>query len=461
MEAVRQGGEPSTFIFISGEIVSVSHNVRVTVRCHVGEFRKEADLALPVSSSFNELVTEVTDFIGAPSVTRPWRVTTAAGRPIDQSASLSATQLVDGSVVLLSPTEEIPAPVIRDSTEALVSSSSSGSPRGIVLLWTVVALIAAGGVGGFLSGQTPAQSTALAALIIAIGAAILAVWKRQLPLGWLIISSASLAAASSVAGWPVLSVRDFSFGLYAAALMCAIVALACRLLNIAHARTLGAAGVISPMLLLAGLTAPRSGGAIIAATIIVLAWAPGLATMIAGLRVPQLPTAGQDLAVSDELVDNVDQRSSRAHFIYEGLCIGLSIAAAIALGYLCLTSAHKPIISTLLFLMLCAAVVLHAGRHRHIMVQWSLSMLACLAALGAPLVVAVADFSGHVHPILWIIACLPILAAIAAPWWVPRISRVSPTMIQWYERIEAAALVLCLPMSAHLAGLFEFIRGLG
>src|SRR5699024_10702238 len=123
-----------TFIFISGEIVSVSHNVRVTVRCHVGEFRKEADLALPVSSSFNELVAEITDFIGAPSVTRPWIVTTAGGRPIDQSASQSATQLVDGSVVLLSPTEEIPAPVIRDSTEALVSSSSSGSPRGIVLL---------------------------------------------------------------------------------------------------------------------------------------------------------------------------------------------------------------------------------------------------------------------------------------------------------------------------------------
>src|SRR5699024_1430177 len=131
MEAVRQGGEPTTFIFISGGIVRVSHNVRVTVRCHVGEFRKEADLALPGSSSLTELVAGLPDFSGAASGPRPWGVATAGGRPTDPSASLSATQLVDGSGVLLSPTEDIPAPVTRDATEALVSASSSGSPRGI------------------------------------------------------------------------------------------------------------------------------------------------------------------------------------------------------------------------------------------------------------------------------------------------------------------------------------------
>lgn len=446
--------------------MNFSQSVRVTVRCHVGEFRKEADLALPVSSSFNELLAEVTDFIGAPSVTKPWRATTAGGRPVDQSAPLFATQLVDGSVVLLSPAEDTPAPVIRDSAEALVDSATADAPRGIVQLWSVVALIATGAVGGFLSGQSLALAVALAALIVTVGAAVLAVWKRRLPLGWLIISSAAIAAGTAIAGnsaagWTIQSARELSFGFYAAALMCAIVALGCHVLGIAHARTTSAAGVIAVMLFLTGLSAPHSDGAIIATAIAILASAPGLSTMFAGLRVPQLPTAGQDLAVSDELVDDVDERSAQAHFIYEGMCLGASAAAISAVGYLALTSANTPIISTLLCLMLCAAVVLHAGRHRHLMVQWSLTVLAACSGLSAPVVVAVADYYGQVHPLLWIAACLPLVAALLSPWWAPRISQASPTMVQWCERLEAAALVLCLPMAAHVAGLFDFIRGLG
>lgn len=158
--------------------MSFSQSVRVTVRCHVGEFRKEADLALPVSSSLNELMSEVTDFVGAPSVTRPWRASTAAGRPVDQSAPLSATQLVDGSVLLLSPSEDLPAPVIRDSAEALVHSGTDQSARGLQTLWVVVALFAAGGVVGFLGSSRIAGSIALAALTIALGALVLAVWHR-------------------------------------------------------------------------------------------------------------------------------------------------------------------------------------------------------------------------------------------------------------------------------------------
>src|SRR5699024_7535458 len=152
MEAVEQGGELTNYILISGEIVNFSQSVRVTVRCHVGEFRKEADLALPASSSFNEMITEVTDLVGAPSVSRPWRISTAGGRLVDPSAPLSATQLVDGSVVLLSPSEELPAPVIRDSAEALIASSGSEqSARGIVQLWVIGALIALGAVVGFVT----------------------------------------------------------------------------------------------------------------------------------------------------------------------------------------------------------------------------------------------------------------------------------------------------------------------
>src|SRR5690625_7993472 len=105
------------------------------------------------------------------------------------------------------------------------------------------------------------------------------------------------------------------------------------------------------MLFLAGLSAPHSDGAIIAAAIAILASAPGLSTMFAGLRVPQLPTAGRDLAVSDELIDDVDARSTQAHFIYEGMCLGICAGAVSAVGYLAHSSVNTPIISTLLCLI--------------------------------------------------------------------------------------------------------------
>src|SRR5699024_11274151 len=93
--------------------------------------------------------------------------------------------------------------------------------RGIVQLWSVVALIATGAVGGFLSGQSLALAVALAALIVTVGAAVLAVWKRRLPLGWLIISSAATSAGTAIAGnsaagWTIQSARGLSFGFCAA-----------------------------------------------------------------------------------------------------------------------------------------------------------------------------------------------------------------------------------------------------
>src|SRR5690625_5233818 len=129
MEAVEQGGELTNYILISGEIVNFSQSVRVTVRCHVVEFRKEADLALP--ASFCDLTSVVVDLVGAPSVARLWRSCTAGGRWVDPSAPLSDPQRVGGSVVLLCRSEELPVPVIRDSAEALIASGSEQSARGI------------------------------------------------------------------------------------------------------------------------------------------------------------------------------------------------------------------------------------------------------------------------------------------------------------------------------------------
>src|SRR5699024_4293230 len=139
------------------------------------------------------------------------------------------------------------------------------------------------------------------------------------------------------------------------------------------------------------------------------------APAVAGLRVPQLPTAGQDLSVSDTPVDNVDERSQRAHFIYEGLCLGLSMFTLPALIHVAISSATTPAVSTLLALMLCVSLLLHAARHRQVVVLWSRMVLSIAAALCAWVVIAAADYHGEVPMILWILASIPLIAAVTSP----------------------------------------------
>ncbi|WP_408935138.1 hypothetical protein ACKFRL_09070 [Corynebacterium marquesiae] len=62
---------------------ATAHHLRLTVRIHAGTFHKEADVALPLSSSVGELLAEITDLVDAPTISEPWRASTASGRAID------------------------------------------------------------------------------------------------------------------------------------------------------------------------------------------------------------------------------------------------------------------------------------------------------------------------------------------------------------------------------------------
>ncbi|MFH0411130.1 type VII secretion integral membrane protein EccD [Corynebacterium sp. L4756] len=441
--------------------MSFSQSVRLTVRLHAGDFKKEADLALPVSSSLGELMAELVDFIGAPESTVPWRATTPAGRPVDQLAPLSHTQLADGSLLVISPAEDLPAPVIRDSAESLVFAGHEGSTRGILTMWVTAALLCLAVVVGSVASDIPSGAVAAGACAVVMGGLILAVWHRGLSLAWLLITAGALAAGAVVAGWPIVDEHSLRLGFFASAVGATVMALVCHVLAIAHPRTTGAAATISLLLLVAGLTLPGSAGAVIGISVVLVAFAPGISTMMAGLRVPQLPTAGQDLDISDEQAPDIDDRSRRAHFLYEGICFAIALMAAMALGYLALTSTPRLIVTVMLCLTLCAAVLLHGARHRQAHALWSLMALAVIAAVAAPIAVVVASAHGPIHPSLWIAACFPIFAALPSPWWSPLVQRATPTTIQWFERLEAIALVATLPLAAHVAGLFEFIRGLG
>lgn len=237
-----------------------------------------------------------------------------------------------------------------------------------------------------------------------------------------------------------------------------------------------------------------AAGTIIAG-VILLASAPSLTIAAAGLKVPQLPTAGQDLAVSDNLQPDVADRSTRAGLAYEGICWGIALCLIPAIIALSFTGTGSPVTTdgaggdieaaattigariAVLFgtgltglgfvqalcVSIAGTVVMHAARHGRALAGWALmliAMVACLAACLCAVHAIGADGLAHAWA-LTTVAILLLAAMLSAPLWTDKISQVEPTTIAWFERVESLTIAACLPLAAHLAGIFELIRGLG
>lgn len=484
--------------------MSLAHLMRVTVRCHVGHFRREADVSLPVSSCLDEVLEDVTGLIGAPTITRPWQASTASGTNIDKTVPLEETGIGDGAVIILTPLTAVEAPVVRDSAEALVDAGTNGITRGMVSTWAVVALTLAVFLGASFMPLWVAATCAL------LGGILVATVARPLAgLAPWIICTAAGAGWAAVSGWnlsPVHpggglihqllaaalpgSVVELQLGL-AAACGCALIAtLVCHVLRLCGPTTvaasttvvvLAAAGALGLGLPGPGLSpAPATAGSacVVALAVILIALAPGLTTRLAGLKVPLLPTAGQDLDVADAPQPDVDVRAARAHRLYEGICIGLAMGLAPALAALALTGTGFSQLYQGLFgvdlnghgfafaLLLClaAAVILHAVRHGQPLAAWSLMVIAMGASSAAVAATALAGSSftpGNAHTAMVVVSAVVLGASASSPVWARHIPELEPTTVVWLERTEALAIAACLPLAAHMAGLFMLLRGLG
>nr|WP_234459516.1 EsaB/YukD family protein [Corynebacterium macginleyi] len=170
-----------------------AHHLRLTIRIHADCFHKETDVALPLSSSLGELMAELTDLVDAPEIASPWRASTASGRAIDLTAPLAATPLTEGSILLLAPREERPAPVIRDAAESLAAQSQDDTTSAIPIVWGWTGLAAAFAVAWVLSPP------AVAGAGLAVAAFVLALWTRALSLVMLTL------AAGAASGWALIS----------------------------------------------------------------------------------------------------------------------------------------------------------------------------------------------------------------------------------------------------------------
>lgn len=472
---------------------ATAHHLRLTVRIHAGAFHKEADVALPLSSSVGELLAEITDLVDAPTISEPWRASTASGRAIDLTAPLAATALTEGSILVISPRERRPAPVIRDAAESLAAAAEEDTTAALPTIWAWAGLLAAFALV-WVSTLPLAAWAALSA-----EALLLALWTRALSLVHLSL------VAGMACGWVVISpsLGEAPFAALTACVALLIVLLACHVTGLSTVRTTAVALTVSVLLLVAALgyllPGPGTGlqgshgtaaaACVVIAGIILLSAAPALTVATAGLKVPQLPTAGQDLAVSDTVQPDVDIRARRAGSAYEGMCCGLALCLIPALIALSLTGSGPALAPTsgapdslaeyvavlfgaehtgagfvqALCVTTAGAVVMHAARHGRALASWALMLLAMTACLATCLcathAVANSGIADAWAPIL--VACLVLLAMLSAPLWAPKVDGLEPTTIAWFERIESLAIAASLPLAAHLAGVFVLIRGLG
>lgn len=443
--------------------VSLDHVLRLTVRFHVGGYHREADVALPAGSSLADLIPEIVTLCGAPRISRPWHAMTAGGQQLDAAVPLHQTPLDHGSVIVLTPRHESAAPVIRDAAESLVATAPGAGTSGLA---TAASLT---GCAGLIVLVLAFQPVSVALAVGAVAALAMLVWQRRFQaLGTATILLTAAAAGTSVLeaadpadrltpdtlGWAGLAATG---AMLAALLLTAVLGgLGARtgaaLVAVAGFTTLGVGGAFLPEH--AASPGVASAAVIVGAGVPVIAALPGWASKAAGLRVPRVPTAGQDLGVADEVQSDVDDRARRAQRLHEGLSLGTAAAmvpAALTLGW------QGGGFALAICVAVAGAVLLHAARHHQPVVAWAWLLIGIAGAVGTALAAA----HGSGHPVQLGIAGLVVLAAVTAPVWTPHVRDLEPTTVVWWERAESLAVAAVLPLAAHQAGLFALIRGLG
>lgn len=445
--------------------VAVDHIIRLVLRIHVGAYRREADVAVPAGSSVGEILEELTTLMEAPRISRAWQAMSATGTPIDLATPLATTGLAQGDVLVLTPHSEHPRVVVRDAAEAL-SDRDPDAPGHGPRINGGVAFGSLVGVAGFLLlacappiKLAPPLGLGIAALLVLV----IISWRRDLrSLGSCFMLLCAASAATYVLGESTKDVLSWAWAISSAAGFALVAVIPLIALGVAGPRQTTALAIASMHFLLAAITVALSGrllagaGFSVALGLVMVSMIPRLAALLAGLKVPTLPSAGQDLAVADVPDPQVTGKARRALDLQAGLHVGN--AAATAVGLIIIAGISGGPFTQALGLCACIAVLFHALRHRGAIATWSLGILGAVA-LGCSLWAVISPEMGHI--LQFVIGALCAMGCLTLVLWAPLLKNIQPTTIVWLERSETLALAACLPLAAHVAGLFSSIRGLG
>lgn len=419
--------------------------VRVTLRITAATYRRSVDVSLPTSSSLSEVLPELARLIQLPDVGRPWEFTTAAGAPLDPHVPLDALKLRDGHIICVRPAQPVEPPVVRDAAEALLAAGDETRPAaGLGALGSA----AGAGAAGILTGS--ALIGLAAAACIALAVAVVARSKALFTAG---AAAAATATAAWVAGGTELtfaSRTDLAFGL-----LCGCGASLALIAAGAISGLIGARGgaSLATVAAIAGASAALPALAVLLGVGAVMA-SPAIATRVAGLEIPRVPTAGQDLDVADAHQVDVDARAATARLITDGIAAGVAISCIPALALLAWDGGWW-----VFAFALCVAgsLIIHAARHHAPVPRVALCVTALAAVVAACTAVARMDSP---HPALMVAAGLVALVCSTAAVWAPKVPELEPTTLVWLERAEAAAIIAVIPLAVFLTGAFDAIRGL-
>lgn len=468
---------------------SIAEKVRLTVRFSHKDFEKEADVSLPRSSSLGEVLGELLALVAAPSHLRSWQATSAGGRNIDMTAPIGAVELPDGAIVVLGPACATPPPVIRDAAEALEARAGAENSGAFAALWILGGLLATAGLAA-------AFHPVIAAAGVGAVSFLLALWTRMNLLAYVSIGMLALSGGLFAGGGGSVAPLDLALTLLSAVLAAGCALGLCRLagLGTVYATSLlstwcGLYVVAAAGLFLPGPSSAFAGAPIIAACalgicfmLVFLVVTPSLTARLAGLQPPRIPTAGQDLAVSDAIDLHVEEKARRAQEIYSGILTGLTCGIVPALLLLAVTGAGEPGTAAgallgsdslgagfaqALCITVAVSVTLHASRQGHPRAIWPQMIIAATAAMSSCLCAAAAWFRLDFPTPdagLWVmsaVAVVTITVMVTAAVFASRFAALEPTAVVWLERAESLAIAASLPLALHLAGVFSLIRGLG
>lgn len=394
--------------------------------------------------------------IDAPQIDRPWRASTAAGAPLEMHAPLHQLKLFDGAFITFHPEEPPTPPVVRDAAESLTAAAAGArETRGLDLAAGVVGACA---IAALVSKAAPLPMAIFAGAALLLVTAVLrasgmlfllatagvsaavGAWVAGPPRQWFGGTDVALGALGASATAAAAIAAGASVGLAAPAGVAAV--LTCAVLTATGAIGAWLPGALAP----AALTV-LGGVCLVAAT-------PRLATRAAGLEIPRIPTAGEEFSSADGYQADVDARSERAVALAAAISCavaGCAIPALVACAWRGGGWAFAFSLAT------AGAFGLHTLRHHYPLPRLALGAVTLAGIAGC--VLAVVRTPGA-HPAMVAVAAVAAACAADTPLWLPRLPKLEPTTVVWFERAEAAAIIAVIPLAVQLTGVFAAIRGL-
>ena len=334
-------------------MVATDSALRITIRIDIPDSAYPStciDLAVPRNSSIAEILDEVLTLADAPRISRPWQATTAAGVLIDAAQPLAHTPLTHGSTIVLSPHRDVEPPVLCDAAESFIDHGATRQHTGLTTLSTLVGIIlimccTLSPLMGIIPLGAKFLVVALLTLVVLTRMRSTASLFNDSPdgdsmgalaaLSILCLTSVictCLGALSFIVPFPIASsqLSAVPWAGLVTALCGATMLITCHILGAPPLRlTVACATALTVIACTSAAFALTSTPSSIAATTCVIATvlvslSPWLSLRFAGLRVPQLPSAGQDFNVADIPIDNPEARASRATALLDGILIGTS-----------------------------------------------------------------------------------------------------------------------------------------